>query len=106
MLAIRLFRKGRRNQPFFKVVVTDKRNAPQGGRNVEEVGFWNPKTKEKSLNGDRIKYWISMGAKPSETVHNFLIAEKIIEGKKVAVHKKSKKKPVEGATVPVAKVTA
>jgi len=112
MLVIRLLRKGRKNQPFFKIVVTDKKNAPRGGRFVEEVGFWNPKTKEKTLNGDRIKRWISMGAKPSETVYNLLIVGKIIEGKKTAVHKKSrpeahrplddKKKPAEGGTAPVA----
>ena len=84
MLVIRLFRVGKKNQPSFKIVVTDKRNPPKSGRFVEEVGFWNPLIKQKVLNKDRIKYWLSVGAQPSETIHNLLISEKIIEGKKIA----------------------
>lgn len=95
MLVIRLFRVGKRNQPAFKIVVTDKRKSATRGVYVEEVGFWNPLTKEKVLKQERIKYWLSVGAKPSSTIHNFLISEKIIEGKKTPVHKKKKVK--EGA---------
>jgi len=98
MLVIRFLRIGKRNQPSFKIVVTDKRKAPRGGRFVEEVGFWNPLTKKKSLKAERIKYWISKGAKPSDTVYNLLISEKIIQAKKIAVHKKSKKKLAKEAT--------
>ena len=90
MLVIRLFRTGRKNQPFFKIVVTDKRKPPRGGRFVEQVGFLNPLTKEKGLKPERIKYWISKGAKASDTIFNLLIKEKIIEGKKIALHKKKK----------------
>jgi len=92
MLTIRFFRIGKKHQPFYKIVVTDKKNPPRGGRFVEEVGFFNPLTKEKSLKGERIKYWISKGAKASDTVYNLLIKEKILEGKKIDVHKKAKKK--------------
>jgi small subunit ribosomal protein S16 len=92
MLKIRLFRIGRKHQPSYKVVVTDKRNAPRAGRFVEEVGSWNPMTKQKILKAERIKEWISKGAQPSDTVRNMLLHEKILEGKKTAVHKKSKKK--------------
>jgi len=91
MLVIRLFRTGKKNQPSFKVVVTDKRRPPRAGRFVEEVGFYNPLTKEKILRGERIKYWLSVGAKPSDTVYNLLIKEKIIEGKKIPAHKIAKK---------------
>ena len=91
MLSIRLFRTGKKNQAFFKIVVTDKRRPPRGGRFVEEVGFLNPLTKEKRLKKERIKYWLSAGAKPSDTVYNLLIKEKILEGKKIPVHKKKKK---------------
>ena len=103
MLAIRLFRVGKKNQPFFKIVVTDKRRPPRAGRFVEEVGFYNPLKKEKVLKPERIKYWLSVGAKPSNTIYNLLISEKIIEGKKIPMHKKSKKvkeKPVEPSSVP------
>ncbi len=99
MLVIRLFRVGKKNQPSFKIVVTDKRKSSTKGRFVEEVGFSNPLTKEKVLKGERIKYWLSVGAKPSPTVFNLLISEKIIEGKKIAVHKKSKKEPSAEKTV-------
>lgn len=92
MLVIRLFRTGKKNQPFFKIVVTDKRRPPRGGRFVEQVGFLNPLTKEKKLNAERIKHWISKGAKASDTVYNLLVKEKILEGKKIALHKKKKEK--------------
>lgn len=91
MLVIRFFRIGKKNQPSFKIVVTEKRNPPRGGRFVEEVGFYNPLTKEKGLKKERIQYWMSQGAKPSDTVYNLLIKEGVIDGKKIPVHKKAKK---------------
>ena len=92
MLIIRFIRIGKNNQPFFRIVVTDKKNPPRGGRFLEVLGFFNPLTKEKGLRKERIKYWLSVGAQTSDRVHNLLVAEKIIEGKKIAVHKKTKKK--------------
>jgi small subunit ribosomal protein S16 len=90
MLVIRYFRIGKKNQPYFKVVVTDKRRPTRGGRFVEEVGFIDPIKKNKTLKADRIKYWIEKGAQPSDTVHNLLVSQKIIEAKKRDVHKKKK----------------
>ena len=95
MLVIRLFRVGKKNQLFFKIVVIDKRKAAHRGRFVEEVGFYNPLTKEKVLKIGRIQYWLSVGAKPSNTMHNLFVSEKIIEGKKIGVHKRTKKKKRE-----------
>jgi small subunit ribosomal protein S16 len=92
MLVIRLFRVGKKNQPSFKIVVTDKRKPSKRGRIVEQIGFYNSLNKEKRIIADRARYWLSVGAKPSDTVYNLLIKEKIIEGKKIDVHKKSKKK--------------
>jgi len=91
MLVIRFLRTGKKNQPFFRIVVTDKKNPPRGGRFLEILGFYNPLTKEKNLKQDRIKYWLSVGAKPSDTVHNLLVTEKLIEDKKIPVHKKTRK---------------
>lgn len=88
MLIIRLFRIGKKNQPSFKIIVTDKRRAAKAGRFVEQVGFYNPLTKEKNLKQERIKYWLSHGAKTSVTVHNLLVSEKIIEAKKIPIRKK------------------
>ncbi len=98
MLAIRLFRTGKRNQPFFKMVVTDTRKSSTRGRFVEQVGFYNPLTKERKLETERIKHWLSVGVKPSPTVYNMLISEKIVEGKKIPKHKIVKRveeKPAE-----------
>lgn len=91
MLTIRLTRKGKKNQPFFRVVVVDKRRSSKGGRNVEEVGYVDPLTKKKSFNKERILHWIKSGAQPSPTVHNLLVSEKILDAKKIAKHKKPKK---------------
>ncbi|MDO8530499.1 MAG: 30S ribosomal protein S16 [bacterium] len=91
MLTIRLTRKGKKNQPFFRVVVIDKRRSSKGGRAVEEVGYVDPLTKKKSLKKDRILHWIKNGAQPSATIHNLLVTEKIIDAPKINKFKKSKK---------------
>jgi len=90
MLVIRFLRTGKKNQPSFKIVVVEKTRSSTSGRFVERVGFYNPLTKEKVLKGDRIKYWLSVGAQPSNTVHNLLASEKIIEGEKIPKHKEQK----------------
>jgi len=100
MLTIRLQRKGKKNQPFFKIIVTEEKKSSTRGRFVEELGFYNPLTKEKSLNADRAKYWMSVGAKPSDTVYNMLVTDNIVEGKKIPKHKKSKKKEEPEAAAP------
>ena len=112
MLVIRLHRTGRKNYPSYKIVVTDKQKSSTGGRFVEEVGFYNPATKEKILKGERIKYWISVGAQPSATIHNLLIREKVIEGKKIPKHKLPKKtteplvsQPAQPVTPPVTPIS-
>jgi small subunit ribosomal protein S16 len=92
MLIIRLFRTGKKKQPTYKIVVTDKKKPPSKGRFVDEVGFYNPITKERRIDKEKVDHWISKGAQKSETVTNILIAENIIEGKKIPKHKASKKK--------------
>jgi small subunit ribosomal protein S16 len=104
MLVIRYFRIGKKNQPYFRIRVADKLRPPKGGRFVEELGTWSPLTKQKTLKVERIKYWLSVGAQPSDSVYNLLVSEKVIEGKKRDVHKKSKK-PAEESKV-VAPITA
>jgi len=95
MLTIRLTRKGKKNQPFFRVVVIDKRKTASGGRAVEDLGYVDPLTKKRNFKKDRILYWISKGAQPSATIHNYLVAEKIIEAKKVKITNIGKKKQAE-----------
>jgi len=100
MLSIRFLRTGRKKQPFFRLVVCDKRNPPKGGRFLELLGFYDPLTKKTNLNAERIKYWLSVGAKCSDTVHNLLVSKKIIEAEKIPVHKKKKKGKTEPARGP------
>jgi small subunit ribosomal protein S16 len=90
MLKIRLQRIGRKNDPAFRVVLTDSKNSAQSGRFLELVGSYNPKKGETAFNGERIKYWIKNGAQLSDTVHNFLVKENIIDGKKKNVLPKKK----------------
>ena len=85
MLKIRLQRTGRINDPSFRVVVVEHTASPRAGRYVERVGSYNPKSKERLLNADRIKHWLSVGAQASGTVHNMLISAGIVTGKKVNV---------------------
>lgn len=107
MLIIRLLRTGKKNQPFYKVVVTDRRNPPRGGTFVEEVGFFNPKTKEKKFNAERITYWISVGAQTSDTIHNMLVDEKIInESKRKIIFTKKAPEPVVEEPKPAAAAPA
>jgi small subunit ribosomal protein S16 len=105
MLKIRLQRTGRINNPSYRVVVTEHQNGPKSGRAVEVLGSYNPKSKERVLNEDRIKHWISMGAQPSGTMHNMLISSGITKGKKVNVLPKKtvpKKEEVAEEAAPAA----
>ena len=95
MLVIRLFRTGKINQPTFKLVVAEKTKPPRSGVFVEEVGFYNPVTKEKVLKAERLKYWLKMGARASDTVHNLLVKEGIANGQKRKI-KVKKKELTEG----------
>ena len=83
MLTMRLQRIGRRNEAHFRVVVTDKRNAPKSGKFIEVVGSYNPKLGKVTFDVEKTKTYLKNGAQASTTVHNFLVAQNIIEGKKV-----------------------
>ncbi len=78
MLSIRLSRYGKKKNPYYRVVVMDKRR-PRDGRFVEVVGSYDPlkKPAEIKLNAERIKYWMGCGAQPSDTVRSFLRSQKI-----------------------------
>jgi len=69
MLKIRLQRIGRKNDPSFRVVLTDSKNSTKSGKFLEIVGIYNPKAGVTNFNTERIKYWLSKGAKLSDTVN-------------------------------------
>lgn len=83
MLMMRLQRIGRKNEAHFRVVVTDKRNAPKSGKFLEVIGSYNPKAGTVVFDVEKTKTHLKNGVQPSATVHNFLVAQKIVEGKKV-----------------------
>ena len=72
-VAIRLRREGALNRPYFKVVVADKRS-PRDGKFIEIVGTYDPKKQgmNSTLKLERIEYWISKGAQPSDTVRSLI----------------------------------
>lgn len=82
MLTIRLTRVGKKKDSSFRVVVVDSKRKVKAGNYLEMVGSYDPRADHVSLKGDRIKEWIAQGAQPSDTVHNLLISNKVIEGKK------------------------
>jgi small subunit ribosomal protein S16 len=82
-LAIRMARGGRKKLPYYRIVVADKRFA-RDGRHIERVGSYNPllandDEKRVILNEERIKYWLSQGAQPSDRVARFLGKAGLIE---------------------------
>ncbi|HVV39059.1 MAG TPA: 30S ribosomal protein S16 [Candidatus Paceibacterota bacterium] len=102
MLTIRLQRRGRTNDPSFRVILVESKRAAKTGNFQEVLGSYDPRIDRTDLKADRIKHWLSMGATVSDTVHNILINQKIIEGKKINVLPKKtvEKKEEEKAEAP------
>lgn len=85
MNVIRLTRVGKKKDASFRVVVVDSKRKVKAGNYLEMVGSYDPRVDRSELKADRIKHWIAQGAKPSDTVHNLLVSNKLIEGKKINV---------------------
>ena len=73
MVKIRLKRMGMKKEPFYRIVVADSRT-PRDGRFIEEIGYYNPVSNpvELKVNEERAKYWLSVGAQPTETTRSLL----------------------------------
>ena len=73
MVKIRLRRMGSKKNAFYRVVVADSRS-PRDGRFIEELGYYNPLTDpiELKINEERAKYWLGVGAQPTDTVRGLL----------------------------------
>ena len=73
MVKIRLRRMGAKKAPYYRIVVADSRS-PRDGRFIEEVGTYNPMADSEKLkvNQERVQYWISNGAQPTDTVRGLL----------------------------------
>ena len=120
-LKIRLARGGSKKRPYYRIVIADIR-MPRDGRFIEKVGSWNPmldKDDEKRvvLEVERIKYWLSVGAQPTDRVLRFLDAADILKrearnnpdkakwGKK-RVEREEEKKATAAAAAEAAKAEA
>lgn len=71
MLKLRLKRTGKKRSPFYRLVVMEN-TFRRDGRPIEELGYYNPMTKQYKFNTEKIKKWLSYGVKPTETVLSLL----------------------------------
>jgi small subunit ribosomal protein S16 len=104
MLKMRLQRFGRKNNPSYRVLIVDSRQGPKSGKFIDLIGSYDPKNNRIAIDGEKAKTWIQKGVQVSPTVHNLLISQKIIEGKKINVlpRKSPIKKEDEATETPVA----
>lgn len=79
---MRLQRVGRRNDPSYRIVVTDKRTGPKSDKHVARLGSYNPKMDHVQLDKDEAKKWLGQGVQPSDTVYNILVGQGVVEGRK------------------------
>jgi small subunit ribosomal protein S16 len=84
MVRIRMKSMGRRHRPFYRICAIDSR-APRDGRTIEELGWYDPLVRNaearESLNASRIRYWLSVGAQPSDKVSAMLKRHGIVKPK-------------------------
>ena len=83
MLKIRLQRTGKVNDPYFRVIVTPHTFKAKTGKPTEIVGNHDIQKGKVVFNTERIAYWLSQGAQPSDTVHNMLVDAGVIKSAKV-----------------------
>jgi small subunit ribosomal protein S16 len=77
MLKLRLKRIGRKRAPSYRLVIMEN-NCRRDGRPVEEVGYYNPISKQYRFDTDKIQKWLEYGAKPTKTVFNLLKKAEIL----------------------------
>ena len=77
MLKLRLKRIGRKRSPAYRLVIMEN-SSRRDGRPVEEVGYYNPISKESYFEIEKIQKWLSYGAKPTEVVSSLLKKAKIL----------------------------
>ena len=91
MLSIKLARVGKKKQPFYRLVLTEKSKDPWG-KVVEYLGTYNTLTSPAKIefNKERIVHWIKMGAQPTDTVWNLFVDQQLVSGDKRKKQKISK----------------
>ncbi|HPJ02223.1 MAG TPA: 30S ribosomal protein S16 [Candidatus Limiplasma sp.] len=81
MVKIRLKRMGMKKKPFYRVVVADI-NSPRDGRNIAEIGYYDPMTEPATvkIDAEAAKKWLADGAQPTDTVRRLLKSSGVLEG--------------------------
>lgn len=106
MLTLKLQRVGKKHQGSFRLIVGEKREKIDG-RQLEDLGWYNPRMDKFEVKKERVEYWMKHGAQKTDSVHNLLVTAGVIKDKKIAVHKQPKKaeeaKPA--AVAPAAEVS-
>jgi small subunit ribosomal protein S16 len=92
MLKIRLQRVGKKNDPYFRLIVTPHTHKAQTGKATEILGSFNVQSGEHKIEKERIKYWLSVGAQMSETVNNFLVDQGVVAVAKLRTQSTKTKK--------------
>jgi len=81
MLTIRFARIGKKNKPYYRIVLQEKSIAP-GGRHVEVLGSYDPHLKKAIFKEEKIKSWIEKGVQMSDTVYNLFVSNGLVLGEK------------------------
>lgn len=115
MLRIRMSRMGRTHRPFFRINAVDQRS-PRNGSVVEQLGWYDPVAKDPAkqlqLNDERVKYWLSVGAQPSDSMNDILAKRGLIDADKwkarraERVKRKLKMQEIAKANAPADKAEA
>ena len=77
MLKLRLKRLGKKRYPSYRLVIMEN-TFRRNGRPIDEVGYYNPMTKDYKFDSAKIKKWLSYGVKPTDTVFNLLVKAEIV----------------------------
>jgi small subunit ribosomal protein S16 len=103
MVVIRLSRVGKKNHPTFRIIASDKRKDTVGTY-LELLGHYDPHATPTKieLNAERVKHWLSVGAQPSDSVHNLLVEKGIISAPKKVIAKAPAKPAEATAAEPAA----
>ena len=102
MLTIRLQRIGKKGQPSYRLVVAERRSKV-GAPPTEDLGAYNPFTKQASFKAERVTHWLGVGAQPTVTVHNLLVKSGVVTAPKRRVYMKQVVAKVAEPEAPAAK---
>ena len=107
-VSIRLRREGSKNRPYYRVVVADSRS-PRDGKFIEIIGTYDPKQtgQNSSFSVERAEYWISKGARPSDTVRSLIKKQKkMVAAEPASEAERGSSEPAEAVSTPSAETAS